>query len=67
MPIYEFKCQVCKKCFEQLCPISWQSKVRCPHCGSVNLEKVISQFSSKGLSSTTKCHSCSGGNCGSCH
>ncbi len=48
MPIYEFVCRDCRTTFESLC-FSAQDieKVRCPRCGSQNVGKLLSTFSSR--------------------
>ncbi|MCM8787558.1 MAG: zinc ribbon domain-containing protein [Candidatus Omnitrophica bacterium] len=63
MPIYEYKCKNCKAKFELLitsCGIEVPQK--CPGCGSKNIEKLISSFSTKNTS--RGCGECSG--CGGC-
>jgi len=40
MPIYSYKCQECKEVVDIFLP-SLNSKVRCPNCGSENLEKLF--------------------------
>lgn len=45
MPIYEFKCSACAKPFQTYTPtMSWKN-VRCPKCGSLKVEKLLSRFS----------------------
>ncbi len=53
MPIYEFKCEKCQEEFEELCSAD-QKKVRCPHCGAEEANRLMS---SPRVSSS----SCSGG------
>ncbi len=48
MPIYEFRCQDCKKLFESLLTSSSASaleSVTCPACNSKNVRKTISASS----------------------
>ncbi|GLI54262.1 MULTISPECIES: FmdB family zinc ribbon protein [Thermodesulfovibrio] len=47
MPIYEFKCMNCGKTFTVKMTVMEmeKSKITCPKCGSENVKKVISQFS----------------------
>jgi putative FmdB family regulatory protein len=46
MPIYEFKCYDCGRVFEKLCFTKEDEKdVKCPYCGSKDVEKIISAFS----------------------
>lgn len=47
MPIFEYVCQQCGARFEKLILSSQRSKsLRCPQCGTENVEKAISLFSS---------------------
>lgn len=63
MPLFEFRCGPCGKCFENIIFASEEgNKVICPHCGSEDTERLLSCFSartSKGES--TGCISPSGG------
>ena len=46
MPIYEYRCNQCKKEFSQLFLNSRNMiKAKCRYCGSVDLKKLISSFS----------------------
>jgi len=46
MPIFEYQCNQCHKEFSQLFLNSREAKkVKCRHCGSVDLKKLISSFS----------------------
>jgi putative FmdB family regulatory protein len=48
MPIYEFMCSECKKPFEELVfSSSSTDKVDCPACGSKQVKRKMSTFSSK--------------------
>ena len=43
MPIYEFKCQDCRKNFEIICSVATPAgEVVCPRCGSSKTKKTIS-------------------------
>ncbi|MCS7149665.1 MAG: zinc ribbon domain-containing protein [Caldimicrobium sp.] len=45
MPIYEFKCSKCGRFFETLCFSQEDEKeVKCPHCGSKEVKKELSSF-----------------------
>jgi len=33
MPLYKYKCQACKKTFEEIKPISERKFAECPYCG----------------------------------
>ncbi len=51
MPIYEFICKKCKKNFEDFVLSSSRVKdVRCPSCGSPDIQKQFSMFSCGGSS-----------------
>ncbi|MBP2651054.1 MAG: hypothetical protein H6Q74_1879 [Firmicutes bacterium] len=67
MPIYEFKCKECGKGFEQLCRINWEGSVKCPDCGAVKVNKMVSSVCSPGTGgSGSGCGgSCSSG-CSGC-
>ncbi len=61
MPLYEYKCKKCGNSFEEL--VFGEEKVKCPKCGSEEVEKLLSVFSSGGgeskttTSSSTSCTS----------
>lgn len=58
MPLYEYLCKKCQKVFEILQLSSKDEKeVKCPHCGSKEVEKLLSTFGSRIAGST-------GGSCG---
>jgi len=65
MPIYEYTCKKCNKIFESLVLSSRDIKgIHCPECGSEEVEKMLSSFSSGstgpvpgGLSSVSSCGS----------
>lgn len=72
MPIYEFCCEPCELRFEVLTTISRASETTCPECGSGEVKRVMSTFSSRtadgcGHSSHGGgCSGCASGNCGNC-
>ncbi|UCC94533.1 MAG: zinc ribbon domain-containing protein [Candidatus Omnitrophota bacterium] len=69
MPLYTYVCKRCSKSFEILVSFSRQrGEAKCPECGSNNTEKVFGSFSVSGSTKGTssKCSSCSGGNCSTC-
>lgn len=43
MPIYEFQCQTCQTCFEEILPASRETLPDCPRCGSA--DAVVKQIS----------------------
>ncbi len=45
MPVYEYRCQDCKKKFSALLGMVAQADdERCPSCGSSNTSKLVSRF-----------------------
>jgi putative FmdB family regulatory protein len=48
MPIYEFHCESCERDSEVLVRSAEWKGTRCPHCGSVNLQKKFSTFAATG-------------------
>ena len=47
MPIYEYRCRSCHKKSSAIVLVrARESEVRCTHCGSADLEKLWSRFSS---------------------
>lgn len=71
MPIYEYRCQQCRREFEELVRGS-RPQVKCPDCSSKKVQRLMSAAAVKtasGFRSTKPsggCHSCSGGSCHSC-
>ncbi len=61
MPIFEYKCLKCGHKFEEL--VSGGKSPHCPKCGSVNLKKLISSFSTNKKSEG----GCSSGSCPACN
>lgn len=49
MPIYEYKCNKCGEKFEAWVKLGQGNEVKCTKCGSENLEKLVSAFSSCSL------------------
>ncbi len=46
MPIYEYRCQHCEERFEQLVPLRAEHPpVTCPRCGTQEIRKLLSAFS----------------------
>jgi putative FmdB family regulatory protein len=74
MPIYEYRCQTCKREFEYL--VMGSAKPECPHCDSKKVCRLMSTcgFLSKGsggetvktAASTSACSGCSATSCSSC-
>ena len=51
MPIYEYRCDVCGERFEEFQSIgATNDNVICPRCGTPKPSKVLSSFSSSGVS-----------------
>lgn len=43
MPIYEYQCKSCDHCFEKLVFAGDETaKMKCPQCGGVKIEKLMS-------------------------
>jgi putative FmdB family regulatory protein len=68
MPIYEFKCVRCGKVFELLKLKKEEEKgMRCPACGSKEIERVLSVVSigrtPSGKKTKKMVKSCGGGTC----
>jgi putative FmdB family regulatory protein len=52
MPIYEYKCQECDRCFEKLVFKGDQEDVACPECGEKKVNRLMScasVFGTKGI------------------
>lgn len=50
MPIFEYTCKGCGKRFEKLQKSGSACHAECPSCGSVEVQKELSTFSSAGTS-----------------
>jgi putative FmdB family regulatory protein len=61
MPIFEFRCEKCKKTFETI--VFGSQEVSCPKCKSKKVKKLMSACSH---SSEGKFSSSQGSGCGSC-
>ena len=77
MPFYEYKCKSCDSEFEELirCEADIDS-LKCPSCGSTDIEKLLSMFgmvasSGKVVTSTpgggSDCGGCAKHSCAGCH
>ncbi|MFH1624176.1 MAG: zinc ribbon domain-containing protein [Pseudomonadota bacterium] len=72
MPIYEYRCDLCKEEFEELV-FGRSPEVSCPKCRNTNVRRLLSTFSFKSggdFSSSVGshgCDTCSSSNCSSCH
>ncbi|MCS7215357.1 MAG: zinc ribbon domain-containing protein [Thermodesulfovibrio sp.] len=65
MPLYEYECKKCGEFFELL--VFGNRTISCPKCGSEQLIKKFSTFSTKGVSKgNSKCSSCGASSCSSC-
>jgi len=70
MPIYEYHCNPCDRKCELLISISKANSAECPVCGSKDMRKLMSLFSSRVAGSTSHgsdCAGCASGQCGSCN
>ena len=46
MPIYEYKCNKCGECFEQIVfPSDDENSFECGSCGSRDISRLVSSFS----------------------
>ena len=55
MPMYDFVCQKCESKYDDLAPYDETgkySKVKCPHCGAINVHNIKKQ----NLNKNTKCN-----------
>ncbi|WP_028844504.1 FmdB family zinc ribbon protein [Thermodesulfovibrio thiophilus] len=60
MPLYEYRCKNCNTTFQLLKSINRRDDMeRCPKCGSIETERIISQFMSNIKSCSS--HNYSGG------
>ncbi|MHB8142073.1 MAG: FmdB family zinc ribbon protein [Thermoleophilia bacterium] len=72
MPIYEYCCGSCKARFEELVrSMEASADVRCPACGSLKTDRLMSGFSfssggSGGSAAGKSCGTCSSTSCASC-
>lgn len=70
MPIFEFRCRKCGRSFEVLL-LRRDEKVKCPDCGSEDLDRLLSSFGMKGVEKGSSsgggtCTSCSATSCSTC-
>ncbi len=54
MPIYEYRCEACAERFEELLSSSDKPAPPCPKCGSANVVRVYSPFSTEWMPSDVK-------------
>ena len=57
MAIYEYECECCGECFEQLVFAGDDPKVKCPQCGKSKVRKLVSCAGFLGDSLSGKCGS----------
>lgn len=55
MPIFEYKCNQCKKDFEKLVFAGEDKNISCPDCTSKDVDKKMSVSSFMGSNSLGKC------------
>lgn len=73
MPIFEYRCQKCRRNFDALVSLGKEGGVRCPKCGGKKIVKQFSTFAFGGAgikfsaSSGRSCSSCSSPACSTCH
>ena len=62
MPIYEYKCKSCGKCFEYMVVKSDdEANITCTSCGKKNVEKIMSSFSCIGSGTGSGLSGCAPG------
>ena len=44
MPVYDYLCNDCHKEFEKVLSLNEHDQIRCPHCGSGNVEQEAKAF-----------------------
>lgn len=45
MPVYDYECKDCHKSFELVLSLTeHEHEIRCPKCGSSNVEQVLTDF-----------------------
>ena len=72
MPIYEYQCCACDKCFETL--VFGKEDVTCPTCGGTveklmsacNFRSAAGDFKTSGTGKAS-CSGCSATSCATCH
>ena len=64
MPIYEYHCCCCDRCFETLVLRSDDPPPRCAHCGAARVERLLSSFACR-LSPTSGGQQTTSTGCGS--
>jgi putative FmdB family regulatory protein len=57
MPLFEYSCMKCGYRFEKLQKDANVQSAECPLCGSVEVKKELSTFSSGGSTSASSCFS----------
>ncbi len=72
MPLYEYRCEKCRKKFEVLI-FNISEKVKCKYCGSKSIKKLLSTFGISGgvkdkssNSPSTSSSGCSASSCSGC-
>ena len=60
MPIYDFRCQNCNAVTEILVRNTNGESARCPECGSMNLEKLVSSSYMIGMGASEPGRTCCG-------
>ncbi|RKY05043.1 zinc ribbon domain-containing protein [Candidatus Poribacteria bacterium] len=73
MPVYEFHCKRCGLDFEELCSMDEVKSVRCPSCGSGQVDRRLSVFgfstgskTVSSVSSSSACSACTRRSCAGC-
>jgi putative FmdB family regulatory protein len=61
MPIYEYKCESCGLTFEKLVFTSDKEDIKCPDCGDIRVERLLSSTCFMSPSDAAGCASSSPG------
>lgn len=61
MPVYEFQCDDCGEKFSEIRKMGDFTPGKCVSCGSQNVKKIFSGFSSTSSSAGSSCSSSGGG------
>lgn len=67
MPLYEFRCNSCRKDFEELIRNETDfQRLECPHCSSRDLRRLLSPFGLNPSPGTVTSFSSGGSACNTC-
>ena len=70
MPLYEYRCDDCQSTFEALAPAAQADAASCSSCGSAQVRRLLSVFTSPRAAGSDgaamPAGGCCGGGCGHC-